>query len=203
MKIETLTLLRELYKLPSKRAQRKELKRLDAHCQRFVELSPFAVLATSSSSGSDATPRGGDPGFIHIEDESTLLLPDWPGNNRLDSLTNILENPAVGLLFLIPGIGETLRIGGIADIRTDSARLQRFSTGSRLPASALVIHIEKAYLHCSKALLRSRLWQEEVKRDRTELPSLNVMLREQAGDSTVTPEESQDEMEARYRKQLY
>lgn len=119
MKIETPSQLRELYKPPSERAQRKQLTRLDAHGQHFIALSPFVVLATSGSSGSDATPRGGDPGFVRLENETTLCLPDWPGNNRLDSLTNVLENPAVGLLFLISGIGETLCVGSVADIRTD------------------------------------------------------------------------------------
>lgn len=202
-RIETLAQLRELYKPPSERAQRKELTQLDVHCRRFIELSPFVVLATSSSSGSDATPRGGEPGFVHVEDESTLVLPDWPGNNRLDSLTNVLENPAVGLLFLIPGVGETLRVGGDAEIRTDSALLAHFRTANRLPLSVLVIHVEKAYLHCPKALLRSDLWQEEAKRERSVLPSLNAMLEDQLGKGRAASSESQDEMEARYRTQLY
>ncbi len=203
MKIETPDQLRDLYQAPSERAQRKQLPQLDAHCQRFIELSPFVVLATSGPGGSDATPRGGEPGFVLIEDASTLLLPDWPGNNRLDSLENVLTNPAVGLLFLIPGVGETLRVGGEADIRTDEALLARFCTDGRLPLSVLVIHVTKAYLHCPKALLRSRLWLEDAKRARTVLPSLNAMLSDQLGEGERGVQESQENMETRYKKQLY
>lgn len=108
--IRTVAELRGIYRPPSERAQRKQLDALDAHCRAFIASSPFVVLASSSAAGADATPRGGEPGFVRVQGAHTLLLPDWPGNNRLDALTNILENPAVGLLFLIPGVDETLRV---------------------------------------------------------------------------------------------
>ncbi len=201
MKIETAKQLRELYPSPSERAQRKQLPKLDVHCQRFIALSPFVVLASSGPAGADATPRGGPRGFVHAPDEHTLLLPDWPGNNRLDALTNILANPAVGLLFLIPGVDETLRVGGRAEIRTDAALLGPFCAGTKLPLSVIVIHVDKAYLHCAKALLRSNLWREDAQVDRSALPTANEMLTEQLG-LTEQPE-SQEAMERRYRNALY
>ncbi len=201
MKIETVKQLRELYRPPSERAQRKELPKLDVHCQRFIALSPFVVLASSGPAGADATPRGGPRGFVHAPDEQTLLLPDWPGNNRLDALTNILANPAVGLLFLIPGVDETLRVGGRAEIRTDAALRGPFRAGTKLPLSVVVIHVERAYLHCGKAFMRSNLWREDAQVDRSVLPTANEMLTEQLG--LKEQPESQAAMEKRYRSNLY
>ncbi len=201
-RIEIVEQLRELYRAPSERAQRKQLGALDAHCRAFIALSPFAVLASSSEDGADATPRGGERGFVRVQDAHTLLLPDWPGNNRLDSLTNIAENPAVGLLFLIPGVNETLRVGGTAQIRTDEALLEPFRTGTKLPLTVLVIHVEKAYLHCAKALMRSKLWDEGAQLGRSTLPSADEILNDQLGDAAVTPE-SHEAMEQRYKRSLY
>ena len=200
MKIETLEQLRALYGVPSERARRKQLAELDRHCQRFVALSPFVVLASSGPDGADATPRGGPPGFVHAPDARTLLLPDWPGNNRLDSLTNILINPAVGLLFLIPGVDETLRVNGAAEVRTDAALQERFGTAGRLPASVLVITVQAAYLHCAKASMRSRLWDDPSKLERTALPTLGEMLKDQLNAEQA---ESQEAMVRRYRDTLY
>lgn len=201
MKIETVKQLRELYQSPSERAQRKQLPKLDVHCQRFIALSPFVVLASSGPAGADATPRGGPRGFIHVLGEQTLLLPDWPGNNRLDALTNILADSGVGLLFLIPGVDETLRVGGRAEIRTDAALLEPFRAGTKLPLSVIVIHVEKAYLHCAKASMRSNLWREDAKVDRSALPTANEMLKGQLN-LTEQPE-SQEAMERRYLSNLY
>ena len=153
--IGTSEQLRTLYKAPSERAQRKQLAVLDGHCRRFIALSPFVVLASSGPDGADATPRGGPPGFVHVPDARTLLLPDWPGNNRLDALENIVQNPAVGLLFLIPGVDETLRVNGSAQIRTDAALREPFGTDGRLPTTVLVVSVQEAFLHCAKALMRS------------------------------------------------
>ncbi len=200
VKIRTSEQLRALYGAPSERAQRKQLAELDRHCQRFVALSPFVVLASSGPNGADATPRGGPPGFVHVPDARTLLLPDWPGNNRLDSLTNILGNPAVGLLFLVPGVDETLRVNGAAEVRTDAALRERFGTQGRLPTSVLVITVQAAYLHCAKAFMRSRLWDEDAKPGRTALPTLGEMLRDQLNAEQA---ESQETMLRRYRDSLY
>lgn len=202
-RIETLEQLRAVYRPPSERAQRKQLSTLDAHCQRFVALSPFVVLASSGSGGADATPRGGERGFVRVQDARTLLLPDWPGNNRLDALTNILENPAVGLLFFIPGVKETLRVGGTARIRTDEALLEPFRTGSKLPLTVLVVRVQKAYLHCAKALMRSELWDESARLARSALPTASEILRDHARSDAAEPLESQEEMEGRYKTNLY
>src|SRR6185295_322133 len=139
--------LRALYAQPKERTLRKELDHLDKHCRRIISLSPFVVLATTNPDGTaDATPRGGDPGFVVVEDDRTLLLPDRPGNNRLDSLSNVVANPGVGLLFLIPGVDETLRVNGTAAIHDDDDLRARFTEG-RPPATVIAITVREAYLH--------------------------------------------------------
>jgi PPOX class probable FMN-dependent enzyme len=193
--------LRALHAAPTERAVRKELDRLDRHCRRFIALSPFLVMATADADGHlDATPRGGDPGFVEVADDCTLLLPDRPGNNRLDSLTNLTERPDVGLIFMIPGVDETLRVNGVAELRTDPGLAQRFQVSRRPPAIVLRITVRQAYLHCAKALMRSRLWDPDARIDRTELPTMGEMMRDHAGSATV---ESQAAMVERYRGQLY
>jgi hypothetical protein len=192
--------LRALHAPPTDRAVRKELDRLDQHCRRFIALSPFVVLASADAEGHmDATPRGGDPGFVVVEDDCTLLLPDRPGNNRLDSLTNLTQRPEVGLLFMVPGVDETLRVNGTAELRTDAALVERFQVSRRPPAVILRITVREAYLHCAKALMRSRLWNPEARIDRSELPTMGEMMRDQVGSAA----ESQESMVARYRTQLY
>ena len=199
--IGTSEQLRTLYKAPSERAQRKQLAVLDGHCRRFIALSPFVVLASSGPDGADATPRGGPPGFVHVPDARTLLLPDWPGNNRLDALENIVQNPAVGLLFLIPGVDETLRVNGSAQIRTDAALREPFGTDGRLPTTVLVVSVQEAFLHCAKALMRSNLWAEDAKSGRGALPTLGEMLNDQLG--LTEQVEPQEVMMRRYRDELY
>jgi uncharacterized protein len=199
--ITTESGLRELYATPTERARRKELDRLDRHCRRFVELSPFLVLATADRDGRmDATPRGGDPGFVAVPDERTLLVPDRPGNNRLDSLANLTERPEVGLLFLIPGVDETLRVNGTAELRDDPDLVERFAVSGRAPKLVVCVTVRQAYLHCAKALMRSRLWDPEVRIERSQLPTMGEMLRDQLGSGEP---ESQAAMLERYRDELY
>jgi uncharacterized protein len=199
--ITTEAELRALYAPPAERTLRKELDHLDVHCRRFIEHSPFLVLASADAAGrQDATPRGGDPGFVHVADEHTLLLPDRPGNNRLDSLANLTQRPDVGLLFMVPGVDETLRVNGTAELRTDADLTGRFEVGSRAPTIVVRITVRQAYLHCAKALMRSRLWDPDARIERTELPTMGQMLRDQIGSGKV---ESQAEMVERYRGQLY
>ena len=201
-KIESLEQLRALYPAAKGLAVDKQLTRLDPHCRRFIALSPFTVLATKGRDGLvDISPRGGDPGFVLVADDETLLLPDWPGNNRLDNLENILADPAISLIFLIPGVDETLRVHGVAEIRTDDALTQQFAIGAKLPKTVLRIMVKEAYLHCAKALMRSRLWDADAQIERGELPSIAQMIQDQAGLSG--PTESQSDMVARYRKILY
>jgi uncharacterized protein len=199
--ITTESELRALYAAPAERTLRKELDHLDRHCSRFIEHSPFLVLATADAAGrQDATPRGGDPGFVLVADEHTLLLPDRPGNNRLDSLANLTQRPDVGLLFMIPGVDETLRVNGAAELRTDAELAGRFEVSGRSPTIVVRIVVRQAYLHCAKALMRSRLWDPDARIERTELPTMGQMLRDQIGSGKV---ESQAEMVERYRGQLY
>jgi uncharacterized protein len=193
--------LRALHAPPKERTLRKQLDHLDRHCRRFIELSPFVVMATAGAEGRlDATPRGGEPGFVTVADERTLLLPDRRGNNRLDSLTNLTEHPEIGLLFMIPGIDESLRVNGAVELRTDADLVQPFRVGRSAPTVVLRIEVREAYLHCGKAMMRSRLWSPEAQVERSALPTLGVMLREQTG---VGPAESQAQMVARYRNELY
>jgi PPOX class probable FMN-dependent enzyme len=194
--------LREIYRTPGDLVRRKQLDHIDAHSRRLIELSPFLVMATSGRDGmADATPRGGEPGFVHVPDERTLLIPDRPGNNRLDTLENLVVTPEVGLLFLVPGVDETLRVNGSVEIRDDDELREAFDVDGRLPAIVMRVAVREVYLHCAKALMRSRLWDPEAQIDRSSLPSLGQMLRDQIGNE-VTPE-PQESMVARYRTQLY
>jgi len=194
--------LRRIYKMPKGRSMAKQLDRLEPHSRRFIELSPFLVLATFGPDGfGDATPRGEKPGFVHVLDDHTIAIPDRPGNNRLDSLTNILENPAVGLIFLLPGVNETLRINGTGEIRDDAELLQRFEVNGKLPATVLVVHVAEVYLHCAKALIRSGLWDEGAKAPERPIPTMAEMIRDQT-DQDI-PLESEEDMQERYRAVLY
>ena len=183
--IETAEDLRSRYGEASENSVRKSLDRLDRHCRRFIELSPFVVLATSGADGrADCSPRGDPPGFVAVLDERTVLLPDRRGNNRTDSLRNILENPHVGLLFMIPGANETLRLNGRAMLTADPDRLEPLAVNGRAPRSGLLIEVEEVFLQCTKALVRSRLWADESRVDRkTALPSFGQMLADHTGRS--------------------
>lgn len=194
--------LREHYAAPIERARLKVLPRLDEHCRAFIALSPFLCLGTTGPTGADVSPRGDQPGFVHVLDDVTLAIPDWPGNNRLDSLENIQDRPEVGLLFLIPGVDETLRVNGTAQVSVDPDLLSRWQTNGKQPRSALVIAVAEAFLHCGKALIRSRLWHDDYKIDRRKLPSYGRMMKDQIeiGDSAEQIEASVAEG---YRDRLY
>lgn len=194
-----MTDLRDVYPEPTGRAVDKTLDHLDVHCRRFVALSPFVVLSTSSADGRhDASPRGGAPGFASVRDDRTLWLPDARGNNRLDSLSNVVETGRAGLLFLIPGVDETLRVNGTARVRTDLEAVGAFEDAR--VRSVLEVGVEEAFLHCAKALMRSRLWDPDARHDRSALASTSEILNDHAG--TSRPTETREEMEARYRPDL-
>lgn len=200
--IQSVEALREIYRPARDRAVRKQMASLDRHCRRYIELSPFALLATSGTDHrADVSPRGGEPGFIHVLDSGDVAIPDSPGNNRLDSLTNIIDNPEVGLLFLIPGVEETLRVNGTASIETGDDLRARFETRGKLPATVIVVRPREVYLHCAKALMRSKLWSDEARVERSVLPSMNQMLKDQIGASG--PLESPEDMRRRYEAELY
>jgi PPOX class probable FMN-dependent enzyme len=196
------TTLRESYASPSERAARKTLQKLDPHMRRLISLSPFLCLGTSSDSGADVTPRGDSPGFVHVLDDTTLLIPDWPGNNRLDSLSNVVANPRVGLLFFVPGMEETLRVNGEAEIITGPEVLRRWDVNGKHPKSVLRVTVREAFLHCGKAILRSRLWKDDYKIDRSEMPPYGQMLKDQTH-VAQTAEEIQTQVEDGYRNKLY
>jgi PPOX class probable FMN-dependent enzyme len=199
MHITTLAELRGLYAAPTERAVKKQLSALDVHCRNFIGLSPFVVLATGGGA-MDASPRGGEPGFVQVADEHTLLLPDAPGNNRLDSLENIVAHGEVGLLFLIPGVDETLRVNGSAVLSLAEADIARCATQKRRPRLVIRISVRDAYLHCAKALMRSQLWSPTALTDRARLPTAGAMLKDHTG--LQTPEETPEAMRLRYLPDL-
>jgi PPOX class probable FMN-dependent enzyme len=198
--IHSVEELRQLYALPSGRTIQKQLARLDRHCQAFIALSPFVVIATGSGSALDASPRGGAPGFVRVADDRTLWIPDAPGNNRLDSLVNLVTTGAVGLLFLIPGVDETLRVNGTARLSVDPELLRQAADERRTPKLVIEVTVAEAFLHCAKALMRSQLWSPEARVHRSVLPTMGEMLAEQTG--STDPIETQEEMLARYRDTL-
>jgi len=201
MRITTPEQLRALYAQPTERAQRKQRDALDAHCKAFIALSPFVVLATSDAAGRvDATPRGGLPGFVVVQGDQTLLLGDAPGNNRLDALQNLIENPQAGLLFLIPGVDETLRVNGRVVLSTDPQDLAACADARRVPRLVLRMTVQEAFLHCAKAFMRSRLWHDDARIARDRLPTMNQMIHDQLGLEALP--ESQADMVRRYQQDL-
>jgi len=200
--IGTLENLRDCYPQPLERSLRKSLTKLDTHMRHFISLSPFLCLGTSGDGGGDVTPRGDRPGFVHVLDDRTLLIPDWQGNNRLDSLSNIITNPSVGLLFMIPGVNETLRINGVAEISMEPALVERWTVNGKHPRSAMRVTVREAYLHCAKALMRSKLWEDDYRVERTELPTYAQMLKDQ-GVTTQSVEELQAAIDESYATRLY
>ena len=175
-RIADVQTLEKLYGAPSGAAVDKEVDYLHPHYQRLVEASPFFVLATAGPGGLDASPRGDAPGFVTVEDEKTLLIPDRRGNNRVDSLRNIIADPRVALLFLIPGCGETLRVNGRAEIRTDAALLERFNVEGKLPRSVIVVHVDTVFFQCARAIFRSKLWDPAQHVERASLPSTGTIV---------------------------
>ncbi|QGZ63925.1 pyridoxamine 5'-phosphate oxidase family protein [Paraburkholderia acidisoli] len=175
--LTTLTDLEAHYGTPHERALRKEIDYVNADYRRFIESSPFVVLATGGPEGLDCSPRGDAPGFVRIVDERTLALPDRPGNNRVDSLRNVVAAPQVGLLFMVPGVGEMLRVNGRARVSTEADLLASFAVDGKPPRSVLVIDVESVYFHCSKAIVRSKLWDAAAQVERKSLPSAGEMLR--------------------------
>ena len=199
--IETLEGLRKTYPEPKPRALAKQQERLDKYCQRFISLAPFLVIATAGKDGRlDASPRGGAPGFVRVVDDKTLHLPDALGNNRLDSFTNIVQTGNVGLIFFIPGMDETLRVNGNAKLRDDAELLHQFPHERHPPRIVVEICVEEAYLHCAKALMRSKLWAPDHQIERSAFPSMGQMITDQSG--STAPVETQAEAIARYKTEI-
>jgi PPOX class probable FMN-dependent enzyme len=182
-------------------ALRKQIDRLDPHCRDFIARSPFFVLGTAAARSGDVSPRGGPPGFVRVLDERRLLIPEYPGNRRADSHRNLLQNPRAALLFLIPGLRETLRVNGRACITRDEQLLADLGERGRTPVLGIGVEVEEAYVHCAKAFIRSSLWQPDSWPD--ELPSPSAVLRDHIDAPEVSTEDVAARLEESYEKTLY
>ena len=193
--------LAAIYPKPTPRVIAKARPSIDAHAKNFIAMSPFCVLATSDSDGSvDASPRGGHPGFVHVEGPNLLLMPDRSGNNRIDSFKNIVAGSGfLQLIFFVPGIDETLRVGGRGGLTADPQLLASMVEFGKPPRAVLRIEVSEAYFHCGKALMRSRLWSQDAQVKRASFPSISEVIHDQ---TTLGEPESQASVEARYRTQL-
>ena len=174
-KITTIESLEAIYGSPGERSLWKEIDHINAHYRRFIEASPFLILASYGAKGVDCSPRGDPPGFVRIVDDNCILIPDRKGNNRLDSLRNIVNNPQVGLIFLVPNAGETIRVSGRAEIIIDKKLCDSFSIKGKPASCVISVKVQKAYFQCQKALARSRLWDPSSYMERSKLPSAGQM----------------------------
>jgi len=193
--------LSTIYPKPTPRVIAKARPEIDAHAKKFIAMSPFCVLATSGSDGSvDASPRGGNPGFVHVTGPNLLLMPDRSGNNRIDSFRNIVEGSGfVQLIFFVPGIDETLRVGGKGKLSAEPELLAAMKEFGKLPRAVLCIDVREAYFHCGKALMRSKLWAQDAQVERSCFPSIGEIIHDQ---TTLGEAEPQSVIEERYREQL-
>lgn len=176
--VTTIEQLEALYGQPYGPAVAKEIDHISPSYRKLIEASPFVAIATGGPEGLDCSPKGDAPGFVRILDDKTLAIPDRPGNNRIDGFRNILCDPRIAVLFLIPGIGETLRVNGRASISIDPELMQGFAVSGKLPRSVLIVHIETIFFHCSKAIVRSKLWDPTTQIDRKSLPSTGSIIAE-------------------------
>jgi uncharacterized protein len=181
--LTTIEELETIYGEANERSLRKEIPYVNEDYRTFIELAPFVVLATAGRDGLDCSPRGDAPGFVRIVDEKTLAIPDRVGNNRIDSLRNIIVEPHLALLFVVPGVGETLRVNGRGRISNEAALLESFAVGGKLPRTVLLVDVDAVYFHCSKALARSRLWDPARHVERSRLPSTGSILKRLSGDT--------------------
>jgi PPOX class probable FMN-dependent enzyme len=201
--------LRGNYGEPMDIALMKQLGKLDEHCKDFISRSPFLCIGTSAADGkADVSPRGDPPGFVQVLDDNTIFIPDRPGNNRLDTMSNIVANPDVGLLFLIPGFEDALRVNGKATLVKDEKILERCAVNRKVPTMGIMVEINEAYLHCAKAVRRSKLWKAESQQDRKEMPTLAQMILEQVATPENLPtkeeiKEGDEFIEDNYKTGLY
>jgi PPOX class probable FMN-dependent enzyme len=192
-----------LYQPPSDLVKQKSLTELDEHCRNFIAHSPFLCLGTAAADGAaDVTPRGDAPGFVQVLDNKTLLIPDRPGNNRLDSMTNLTSNPHVGLIFFVPGVDETLRVNGLGRVVVQSSRFDQSAVNGKVPQAGILIEVREAFLQCAKALKRSRLWSDDYRVPRGKLPTLGKMLVDQT-DTKLSVEQLDQLIDEAYRERLY
>ncbi|HJQ60102.1 MAG TPA: MSMEG_1061 family FMN-dependent PPOX-type flavoprotein [Vineibacter sp.] len=194
----------ESYAKPSALAVAKDIGRIDAHLRRYIEASPFCCVATADDQGlQDVTPRGDPPGSFKVFGDHTVAIPDRPGNNRLDTLKNLLVNPQIGLIFLLPGMDETVRVNGMARLSVDPELLASMAVEGKQPTCAIVVQVRQAYLHCAKAFRRSKLWDPATRIKRGDFPSLASIVRDQIGLSAAETEAVEVRTERAYREGLW
>ncbi len=192
-KIRTKEELRDHFGEPVLRTVERQLDKLDGHCRHFIELSPFLVLSSAGPGGADASPKGDPPGFVKVIDDETLLIPDRLGNRRVDSMMNIVDSPGVGIIFFVPGVEETLRVNGEAEITTDPALLAPLSMKGKCPEAGLLIRVREAYFHCGKSIIRSKLWDPETRIERSAFPTLGRIVADQVPGRNVEEEDATTE----------
>jgi len=201
------TALRSLFPATHDLAVQKVLDHLDPHAEAYITRAPFICIGTQDAIGkADVSPRGDPAGFVQILDDQTLAIPDRPGNNRLDTIVNILSNPNVGLLFIVPGFDDTMRVNGQAQLSTDPELLERMAVNDRVPKLAIVVKIQSVFIHCAKAFRRSKLWDPARHQDRSELPSLVKIVLDQTNNAPEDPKVQQqlDEgLEHSYKTTMY
>jgi len=205
--IETETKLRDAFAEVHPLAITKSRPGLDKYSRQFIGMSPFLVISTADADGkADLSPRGDPPGFVHIVNDRTILVPDRPGNNRLDTMSNIIANPNVGCLFFIPGFEDTLRLNGKARITDDAELLKHCVVSGKQPKIGILITVEEVFMHCAKALKRSKLWHDDYKQDRSQMPSIARIIMDQTSDTGVDEKaatEADDSVEGDYKTGLY
>jgi PPOX class probable FMN-dependent enzyme len=196
--------LREIMGEPSDLVIKKQLDRLDEHTRRWIAFSPFALLSSANAAGRcDVSPRGDAPGFVRVIDDTTLAVPERPSNRRADTMLNLLENPHLGMIFIVPGLEETLRVNGRAAVARDADLLAAMEHRGKIPKLAIVLEVEEVYFHCAKAFKRSSLWNSETWPAKSSLPSLAQVLVDQVRDSSLTVEAMECSLEESYRTRLY
>jgi hypothetical protein len=201
--ITTAEELRTVMEMPSAPALKKDVGKIDEACRWFIERAPFVFIATSDAEGRcDVSPKGDHAGFVQVLDEETLVLPDRPGNNRADSISNILSNPHIGMIFVVPGADWTLRVNGRATIVRDEAVLERCAVKGKRPTLGIAVHVEEAYMHCPKCIIRSKLWDQETQVATGEMPKFALMARDMAGYGQV-PDAVVEKMDAEESRKLW
>ena len=202
--ITDLAELRALVGEPSEMARKKQIDHLDAHCREYIAHAPFLLLGTADAAGRcDVSPKGDAPGFVHVLDDHHLVIPDRPGNKRIDSMRNILENPHIGLIFLVPRYEETLRVNGRASIIRDAELLARMQVGGKVPKLAIGVEVEEVFIHCAKAFRRSSLWQPEHWPDISAMAPAACMLFDHAKPADMTLEDIAKRLDLGYKTTLY
>lgn len=202
--IKSIDELRAVMGFPRDLVQKKSINFIDNHCKEFIAKSPMVFISTANENGScDVSPRGDPAGFVDVLDEQYLVLPERPGNKRCDSLVNILSNPHIGLIFIIPGLKETLRVNGKAILCRDEDLLQKYQINGKCPEVGIIVNVEECFIHCAKAFLRSKLWEPETWPEKKQLPSVAKVLADHINSSNFSKEEIQNVLEESYKKRLY